>query len=67
MCLSFLLSSCIGISFNEAKLRGQSSSQGISPVPREMTFPVPKGSSWHDLYDCIRYGYNVQEHALFIT
>uniref|UniRef100_A0A673BY86 WD repeat domain 90 n=1 Tax=Sphaeramia orbicularis TaxID=375764 RepID=A0A673BY86_9TELE len=24
------------------------------PVPREMAFPVPRGSSWHDLYDYIR-------------
>ncbi|CAG04359.1 unnamed protein product, partial [Tetraodon nigroviridis] len=44
-----------GISFNEAKLMGLTSSQGMSPVPREMTFPVPKGSSWHDLYDYIRF------------
>uniref|UniRef100_A0A7M4DUR7 WD repeat-containing protein 90 n=1 Tax=Crocodylus porosus TaxID=8502 RepID=A0A7M4DUR7_CROPO len=26
---------------------------GISPVPREMAFPVPKGESWHDHYDYI--------------
>uniref|UniRef100_A0A8C8CV08 WD repeat-containing protein 90 n=1 Tax=Oncorhynchus tshawytscha TaxID=74940 RepID=A0A8C8CV08_ONCTS len=26
-----------------------------SPMPREMSFPVPKGGSWHDLYDYIRW------------
>nr|XP_034986517.1 WD repeat-containing protein 90 isoform X1 [Zootoca vivipara] len=29
--------------------------QGISPMPREMTFPVPKGENWHDLYDYVRF------------
>uniref|UniRef100_A0A3Q2G8V3 WD repeat domain 90 n=1 Tax=Cyprinodon variegatus TaxID=28743 RepID=A0A3Q2G8V3_CYPVA len=41
------------ITFNEAKQRGLSSSQGTGPIPREMSFPVPKGSSWDDLYDHI--------------
>ncbi|XP_029702490.1 WD repeat-containing protein 90 isoform X2 [Takifugu rubripes] len=44
-----------GISFNEAKLMGLTSSQGLGPIPREMAFPVPKGTSWHDLYDYIRF------------
>uniref|UniRef100_A0A673C0S9 WD repeat domain 90 n=1 Tax=Sphaeramia orbicularis TaxID=375764 RepID=A0A673C0S9_9TELE len=43
-----------GVSFSEAKLMGLSSSRGTGPVPREMAFPVPRGSSWHDLYDYIR-------------
>ncbi|KAI3365641.1 hypothetical protein L3Q82_010722 [Scortum barcoo] len=45
-----------GVSFSEAKLMGLTSSQGTGPMPREMSFPVPKGGSWHDLYDYIRYG-----------
>uniref|UniRef100_F6WAH4 WD repeat-containing protein 90 n=1 Tax=Xenopus tropicalis TaxID=8364 RepID=F6WAH4_XENTR len=28
---------------------------GISPMPREMSFPVPKGEKWHDLYDFIMF------------
>ncbi|CAJ1080870.1 WD repeat-containing protein 90 isoform X1 [Xyrichtys novacula] len=44
-----------GISFKEAKLMGLASSQGTGPIPREMSFPVPKGGSWHDLYDYIRF------------
>ncbi|XP_028331789.1 WD repeat-containing protein 90 isoform X1 [Gouania willdenowi] len=44
-----------GVSFHEAKLMGMSSSQGTGPIPREMSFPVPKGSSWHDFYDHIRF------------
>lgn len=27
--------------------------RGVSPMPREFAFPVPKGESWHDLYDYI--------------
>uniref|UniRef100_A0A3Q3IDR4 WD repeat domain 90 n=1 Tax=Monopterus albus TaxID=43700 RepID=A0A3Q3IDR4_MONAL len=38
-----------------AKLMGLASSQGTGPMPREMSFPVPKGGSWHDLYDYIRF------------
>ncbi|XP_036937578.1 WD repeat-containing protein 90 isoform X2 [Acanthopagrus latus] len=44
-----------GVSFSEAKLLGLSSSQGTGPMPRDMSFPVPKGASWHDLYDYIRF------------
>ncbi len=44
-----------GVSFSEAKLMGLTSSQGTGPMPRDMSFPVPKGGSWHDLYDYIRY------------
>uniref|UniRef100_UPI0037E729E7 WD repeat-containing protein 90 n=1 Tax=Semicossyphus pulcher TaxID=241346 RepID=UPI0037E729E7 len=44
-----------GVSFSEAKLMGLASSQGTGPIPREMSFPVPKGGSWHDLYDYIRF------------
>lgn len=66
MWLFLLLTYWTGISFNEAKSIGLTSSQGIREVPREMTFPVPKGSSWHELYDYIRYVCNIQEHALFM-
>uniref|UniRef100_A0A8C4E0D1 WD repeat-containing protein 90 n=1 Tax=Dicentrarchus labrax TaxID=13489 RepID=A0A8C4E0D1_DICLA len=38
-----------------AKLMGLASSQGTGPMPRDMSFPVPKGTSWHDLYDYIRF------------
>ncbi|XP_072312187.1 WD repeat-containing protein 90 [Eucyclogobius newberryi] len=44
-----------GVSFSEARLMGLSSSRGTGPVPRDMAFPVPSGSSWHDLYDYIRF------------
>uniref|UniRef100_A0A4W5Q8V9 WD repeat-containing protein 90 n=1 Tax=Hucho hucho TaxID=62062 RepID=A0A4W5Q8V9_9TELE len=44
-----------GVSFNEAKQAGLASSLGTGPMPREMSFPVPKGGSWHDLYDYIRF------------
>uniref|UniRef100_A0A669E1K3 WD repeat-containing protein 90 n=1 Tax=Oreochromis niloticus TaxID=8128 RepID=A0A669E1K3_ORENI len=44
-----------GVSFSQAKLMGLTSSQGTGAIPREMSFPVPKGGSWHDLYDYIRY------------
>ncbi|XP_063077510.1 WD repeat-containing protein 90 [Engraulis encrasicolus] len=29
--------------------------EGCAPMPREMSFPVPKGSNWHDVYDYIRF------------
>lgn len=44
-----------GVSFSEARLMGLSSSRGTGPVPRDMAFPLPRGSSWHDLYDYIRF------------
>uniref|UniRef100_A0A4W6G2L9 WD repeat domain 90 n=1 Tax=Lates calcarifer TaxID=8187 RepID=A0A4W6G2L9_LATCA len=44
-----------GVSFSEAKLMGLASSQGTGPMPRDMSFPVPKGGSWHDLYDYIKF------------
>uniref|UniRef100_A0A3P9HM39 WD repeat-containing protein 90 n=1 Tax=Oryzias latipes TaxID=8090 RepID=A0A3P9HM39_ORYLA len=44
-----------GISFTEAKQMGHSFLQGTGPIPREMSFPVPKGTAWHDLYDHIKY------------
>ncbi|XP_040924451.1 WD repeat-containing protein 90 [Betta splendens] len=43
------------VSFGEAKRMGLASAQGTGPMPREMSFPVPKGGSWHDLYDYIKF------------
>ncbi|XP_043935318.1 WD repeat-containing protein 90 [Protopterus annectens] len=43
-----------GMSFSEAKHSGVLF-HGTAPMPRDMTFPVPKGESWHDLYDYIRF------------
>uniref|UniRef100_A0A3B5Q9D0 CFA20 domain-containing protein n=1 Tax=Xiphophorus maculatus TaxID=8083 RepID=A0A3B5Q9D0_XIPMA len=43
------------MTFREAKLRGLSASQGKGPIPREMSFPVPKGGSWNDFYDHIKF------------
>uniref|UniRef100_A0A672FSF8 WD repeat domain 90 n=1 Tax=Salarias fasciatus TaxID=181472 RepID=A0A672FSF8_SALFA len=34
---------------------GLASALGTGPIPREMSFPVPKGCFWHDLYDHIRF------------
>ncbi|KAM9716313.1 WD repeat-containing protein 90 [Menidia menidia] len=44
-----------GVSFSEAKQMGLTSSRGTGAMPREMSFPVPKGGSWHDLYDHIKF------------
>ncbi|KAM6898195.1 WD repeat-containing protein 90 [Lycodopsis pacificus] len=44
-----------GVSFSEAKRMGLASSKGTGPMPRDMSYPVPKGVSWHDLYDYIRF------------
>ncbi|KAM4697701.1 WD repeat-containing protein 90 [Rhinophrynus dorsalis] len=29
--------------------------QGVAPMPREMSFPVPKGEKWNEIYDFIRF------------
>ncbi|NXX77289.1 WDR90 protein, partial [Urocolius indicus] len=31
--------------------------RGVTAMPREMAFPVPRGQQWHQLYDYIRYGH----------
>uniref|UniRef100_A0A674I2E1 WD repeat domain 90 n=1 Tax=Terrapene triunguis TaxID=2587831 RepID=A0A674I2E1_9SAUR len=43
-----------GVTFSEAR-QAKLAFHGISPMPREMAFPVPKGENWHDRYDYIRY------------
>uniref|UniRef100_A0A3B1KG90 CFA20 domain-containing protein n=1 Tax=Astyanax mexicanus TaxID=7994 RepID=A0A3B1KG90_ASTMX len=44
-----------GLSFSEFRQAGVMLPEGTAPMPREMCFPVPKGSSWHQLYDYIRF------------
>ncbi|XP_067044850.1 WD repeat-containing protein 90-like isoform X1 [Acropora muricata] len=43
-----------GISASEARKLGLLD-QGISPVPREMAYPLTKGADWHQLYDYIKF------------
>ncbi|XP_022092508.1 WD repeat-containing protein 90-like isoform X1 [Acanthaster planci] len=43
-----------GLSLRQAREAGMIA-KGVAPLPREMAFPVPKGSQWHDLYDYIRF------------
>ena len=43
----------IGLSVDKAKKMGFKA-DGTSPMPREMSFPVSKTQTWHDLYDFIR-------------
>ena len=43
-----------GISASEARKLGLLD-QGVSPIPREMAFPLPKGEDWHQLYDYIKF------------
>ncbi|XP_066539496.1 WD repeat-containing protein 90 [Hoplias malabaricus] len=44
-----------GLSFTEFRQAGVVLPEGTGPMPREMCFPVPKGSSWHQLYDYVRF------------
>lgn len=44
-----------GLSFSEFRQSGVMLPDGSAPMPREMCFPVPKGQSWHHLYDYIRF------------
>ncbi|XP_051487835.1 WD repeat-containing protein 90 isoform X1 [Apus apus] len=43
-----------GVTSSEAR-QGDLACHGLTPMPREMAFPVPKGQKWHDLYDYIRF------------
>ncbi|ESP04065.1 hypothetical protein LOTGIDRAFT_230310 [Lottia gigantea] len=43
-----------GISFSESKKRGMIPGNA-APMPREMAFPLLKGSDWHEVYDIIRF------------
>uniref|UniRef100_A0A3B4DWF8 WD repeat domain 90 n=1 Tax=Pygocentrus nattereri TaxID=42514 RepID=A0A3B4DWF8_PYGNA len=40
--------------------------EGTAPMPREMCFPVPKGSSWHQLYDYISMKISSGQQRFFI-
>ncbi|XP_062444576.1 WD repeat-containing protein 90 [Rhea pennata] len=42
------------VTFSEAR-QANLACHGMSPMPREMAFPVPKGEKWHDCYDYIRF------------
>lgn len=35
-------------------VEAQRAQLSVTPVPREMAFPVPKGESWHEHYVHIR-------------
>ena len=48
-----------GISASEARKLGLLD-QGVSPIPREMAFPLPKGEDWHQLYDYIKFPPNTK-------
>ena len=39
-----------GMNYDDMKRSGLNN---VSPVPRELSFPVPKGRKWSDLYDYI--------------
>ncbi|XP_049615382.1 WD repeat-containing protein 90 isoform X4 [Syngnathus scovelli] len=43
------------VSYRDAKLMGLPPSDGAGPMPREMMFPVPKGSTWQNCYNHIRF------------
>ncbi|XP_072042911.1 WD repeat-containing protein 90-like [Amphiura filiformis] len=43
-----------GITVQQARETGLIA-KGVSPLPRDMNFPVPKGHIWHDHYDYIRF------------
>ncbi|TRY93037.1 hypothetical protein DNTS_025166 [Danionella cerebrum] len=59
MCVKNLFTSNLlfdpSLSFAEFKQTGVMLPNGSTPMPREMCFPVPKGQSWHHLYDYISF------------
>ncbi|KAF5903985.1 WD repeat-containing protein 90, partial [Clarias magur] len=44
-----------GLSFSEVRQTGMVLPEGTAPMPRDMCFPLPKGGSWHQMYDYIRF------------
>ncbi|XP_062820674.1 WD repeat-containing protein 90 isoform X1 [Anolis carolinensis] len=42
------------VTFSEVQ-QSRRALHGVSPMPREMAFPVPKGENWHDFYDYVRF------------
>ncbi|XP_030626042.1 WD repeat-containing protein 90 [Chanos chanos] len=43
------------VSYSEFRHSGVSLGEGWAAMPREMSFPVPAGSSWHQLYHHVRF------------
>ena len=43
-----------GLSVSEARRLGLLD-KGVSPLPREMAFPLPKGADWDVMYDYIKF------------
>ncbi|KAJ6659778.1 hypothetical protein lerEdw1_018494 [Lerista edwardsae] len=50
------------VSFSEAQ-QAKLELHGVSPMPRDLAFPVPKGEKWHDLYDHIWLEGEVEAHG----
>jgi len=44
---------CTGLTVEQVKRAGGLS--GVSPLPRELDYPVMKGDRWYDLYDMIKF------------
>ncbi|KAK3717349.1 hypothetical protein QZH41_011587, partial [Actinostola sp. cb2023] len=43
-----------GLTSSEARKLGLIA-EGVTPMPKEMAFPIPKGSDWQTLYDYVRF------------
>lgn len=54
MCISILTMCFPGLTFEQAKKAGRVS-HDVTPMPRDLAFPLLKGDKWDDLYDMIRY------------
>nr|XP_057917684.1 WD repeat-containing protein 90 isoform X3 [Doryrhamphus excisus] len=59
MCVKNIFTSDLQLSpegsHHDLKPTGLASSATTGPMPRDMVFPVPKGRSWHDFYDYVRF------------
>ncbi len=44
-----------GLSVDEVK---KLSLECVSPIPREMAYPLPKGQRWHNHYQFIKYAFS---------
>lgn len=44
----------VGLTFDQAKKAGLVS-HDVTPMPRDLSFPLAKGEKWEDLYDLIRF------------
>ena len=43
----------LGLTVEQVKRSGGLS--GVSPLPRDLNYPVMNGERWHDIYDMIRF------------